>query len=123
MAFNIAGSTYFTKVIDQIEKAQKKAIAKEEPRRYIGGSSLGQECERRIQYEIATENELGKQFGFQMADGAIQGHVDGILQDGPKIMEFPALVEFKSAKDSSYKKFVKKVIKVLILRGTGDTYT
>lgn len=143
--YDIISNNYFEKVIISIERAQKKAIAKEEPRRYIGASGLGEECERKIQYnftspekkslpeprmvriwklgdlietyleklirdarfDLVTEDDLGNQFGFKLADGAIQGHVDGILRDGPKIMEYPALLELKSAKDSSFKKFVK----------------
>jgi len=128
-----------------VDKTLAKEVAQEKPRTYIGGSSIGIECERRIQYskthphlreiieprvkrifqvgdmyeeymesllkrcgfDIRGEKEDGSQYAFSMADGRFQGHVDGVLMNGPKFMEFPALPEFKSANDKRFKEFVK----------------
>jgi hypothetical protein len=62
---------------------------------------------RDAKFDLASEREDGSQYGFELAEGKIKGHIDGVLRGGPKIMEYPALAEFKSAKDSSFKKFVK----------------
>lgn len=135
----------FDGIVREIEKAQMKEIKKEKFRNYIGGSILGSECDRKIQYnlthphlrilpepgkqrifdmgniiesylgkllriarfDLITEKSDGEQYSFKMANGKIQGHVDGILRGGPKIMSYPALVEFKSAKHSSFQKFKK----------------
>lgn len=141
----LLGSNFFVRVVKEIEKGQMKKEKKREVRDYIGGSGLGRECERRIQYDLimptrrakpeprmlriwalgnkvetliedlmkdagfdlATENEKGEQFSFDMGDGRVRGHVDGIFRGGPKIMEYPNLFEAKSAKNSSFNRFVK----------------
>jgi hypothetical protein len=150
------GNNYFTRVIKEIEKGQLKKHKKEKPRNYIGGSGLGHECERRIQYDLTHPtmkeipemrmvriwglgdkvedyletlmldagfdlraiqtndegfpllNEEGcqQQYGFEMGGGRVQGHLDGIIMGGPKIMDYPALFEAKSIKHANFKKFV-----------------
>ena len=97
------------------------------PRTYLGGSRLGQPCERALQFEFAGApkdegadfggqtlrifaigHQLevlairwlraagldlytrkgnrpdGEQFGFSVADGRLQGHVDGVIVGGPE---------------------------------------
>jgi len=131
-------------ILKAIEKGQLRKFKKQKPRDYIGGSGLGDECERKIQYNllapkakaipemrmvriwglgdkvedyieellcdagfnIHTVQPGGKQYGFEMGGGRVQGHVDGIVDAGPKIMAYPALFEAKSIKHSNFKKFV-----------------
>ncbi len=52
----------------------------------------------------------GGQFGFSSANGKIQGHVDGIVNDAPEDlgMSFPALWEAKSLNNKSWKDTVKR---------------
>ncbi|MBF0371610.1 MAG: hypothetical protein HQL52_19410 [Magnetococcales bacterium] len=52
----------------------------------------------------------GGQFGFSAANGRIQGHVDGIIVNGPEeiTMAYPALWECKSLNDKSWKDTVKR---------------
>ena len=52
--------------------------------------------------------ENGDQFGFK--DGDIAGHCDGVVVGLPESSK-PHLLEFKSAKASSYKAFVKNGVK------------
>jgi len=116
-------------------------------RKYIGASSIGEECSRKIQYrfmnypsdperefnaqtlrifqfgheiedyaakwlrdadfDLKTEDKLGKQFGFSIAEDQIKGHIDGVLVSGPVAMDYPALWENKSANDRKFKEFVR----------------
>jgi len=50
----------------------------------------------------------GEQFGFSVADGRIRGHVDGIINDGPLSLGFPALWECKSMNARSWKDTQKR---------------
>ena len=158
----MTGNNYFARVIKNIEKGQLKKQKKQKPRNYIGGSGLGRECERRIQYDlthpgmkempemrmvriwalgdaietylktllieagfdlctirvdengdpILDEESQEQQYSFSMGDGRVRGHIDGILRSGPNIMIYPALFEAKSAKHSSFNKFVKNGLAV-----------
>jgi hypothetical protein len=50
----------------------------------------------------------GEQFGFSVADGRIRGHVDGIINDGPLPLGFPALWECKSMNAKSWRDTQKR---------------
>jgi hypothetical protein len=56
----------------------------------------------------------GEQFGFETAGGRIQGHVDGIVNSGPKeiLMGYPALWECKSMNNKSWKDTVKRGVAI-----------
>ena len=58
---------------------------------------------RQAGFELYTENSKGEQFGFAVAGGRIQGHVDGIINNAPAGlgMTFPALWEAKSLNNKS----------------------
>jgi len=60
-------------------------------------------------FELYTETSQGKQYGFSVAGGRIQGHVDGILAAGPEHLRlgYPALWECKSLNNKSWKDTVK----------------
>jgi hypothetical protein len=117
------------------------------PRGYLGGSRLGDPCQRRLQYEylgvprdegasfsglqlrifaaghsfedlavgwlraagfdLRTRNRSGEQFGFSVAGGRIQGHIDGAIVGGPDGFAYPALWECKSANARNWRDIVK----------------
>ena len=63
-------------------------------------------------FELFTRKAQGGQFGFSVAGGRIQGHVDGILNGGPAAlaesgMGYPAIWEFKTMNDKSWRDTVK----------------
>ncbi len=65
---------------------------------------------RLADFEIYTRKANGGQFGFSVAGGRIQGHVDGILNGGPESLEltYPALWECKTMNDKSWRDTVKQ---------------
>ncbi len=65
---------------------------------------------RQADFEIYTETSQGEQYGFSIAGGRIQGHIDGILVDGPEALglAYPALWECKSLNNKSWKDTVKR---------------
>jgi len=65
-------------------------------------------------FEIYTRKANGGQFGFSVAGGRIQGHVDGILNGGPEALGFgyPMLFEFKTMADKHWKACVKSGVAV-----------
>ena len=130
--------------VDQEIVRQNKS---RERRKYLGASSIGDECARKIQYrylnypidegrdfsaqtlrifefghvieeyaakwlrdagfDLRTEDSMGKQFGFSIANDEIKGHIDGVICDGPVAMGYPCLWENKSANDKKFKDFVR----------------
>jgi hypothetical protein len=60
-------------------------------------------------FELYTQKATGGQFGFSVAGGRIQGHVDGILAAGPDALDlgYPALWECKTMNDKSWRETVK----------------
>lgn len=134
-------------LIDTALEAERQGAWK---RDYLGGSRLGVECKRALQYEythtpkdedrdfdgqslrifaaghlfeelaiewlrkagfeLFTEKQNGKQFGFRVAGGRIAGHVDGIINNAPESlgMTFPALWECKSMNNKNWKETEKK---------------
>ncbi|MBF0626160.1 MAG: hypothetical protein HQL82_15300 [Magnetococcales bacterium] len=61
-------------------------------------------------FNLAVRKKDGDQFGFSVARGRIQGHVDGILAGGPLEvpMGYPALWECKSLNNKSWNDTVKR---------------
>ncbi|WP_127478837.1 PD-(D/E)XK nuclease family protein [Sulfurivermis fontis] len=60
-------------------------------------------------FDLYTRKANDEQFGFAAAGGRIQGHVDGILANGPASLElaYPALWECKTMNDKSWRETVK----------------
>ena len=60
-------------------------------------------------FELYTRKANREQFGFSVAGGHIQGHVDGILNAGPTDLglHYPALWECKTMNDKSWRDTVK----------------
>jgi hypothetical protein len=60
-------------------------------------------------FELYTQKASGGQFGFSVAGGRIQGHVDGIVQAAPPEigLQGPALWECKTMNDKSWRETVK----------------
>ncbi|RMG34776.1 MAG: hypothetical protein D6720_08525, partial [Gammaproteobacteria bacterium] len=61
-------------------------------------------------FDLHTEKTDGGQFGFSVADGRIQGHVDGILAGGPEMLSlaYPALWECKTMNARAWRETVKR---------------
>lgn len=61
-------------------------------------------------FDLHTEKADGGQFGFSVADGRIQGHVDGILVGGPETLglSYPALWECKTMNARAWRETVKR---------------
>lgn len=60
-------------------------------------------------FELYTRKSNGDPFGFSVAGGRIQGHVDGILNDGPETLDlaYPALFECKTMNHKAWREIVK----------------
>lgn len=60
-------------------------------------------------FELYTRKQNGEPFGFSVAGGRIQGHVDGILNAGPEALglAYPALWETKTMSDKTWRETVK----------------
>jgi hypothetical protein len=60
-------------------------------------------------FDLYTCKRNGGQFGFSVAGGRIQGHVDGILDGGPTDLglAYPSLWECKTMNDKSWRETVK----------------
>ena len=134
-------------IAEAVDKGIVEQNAKRERRKYLGASSIGDECARKIQYrylnypqdegsefsaqtlrifefghaiedyaakwlrdagfDLRTEDSMGKQFGFSIANDEIRGHIDGVICDGPVAMGYPCLWENKSANDKKFNSFVR----------------
>ena len=132
-------------IAEAVDQGIVRVNERRERRKYLGASSIGDECSRKIQYrylnypqdensgfsaqtlrifefghgiedhaakwikdagfDLRTEDKMGEQFGFSIADGESRGHIDGVICDGPVDMCYPALWENKSAKDNKWKAF------------------
>lgn len=129
------------KLTKRIEKLQERI--EDEPRNYIGASSIGSDCLRQIWYQfkgVKAEGvptkmrrtwEIGKRLEGMILDwleesgmkiarlwfdlrsdkvGAFCGHLDSVWVDSKGNAK--AIIEVKTAKDASFKIFVKKGVKV-----------
>ena len=47
-------------------------------------------------FDLRTQREDGRQFGFSALDGRFRGHIDGCLVAGPAAIDYPALWENKA---------------------------
>jgi hypothetical protein len=64
-------------------------------------------------FAIVTESQLdGQAFGFTTADGRIQGHLDGVIEQSPiEKIKCPAIWECKSMNAKSWKQTVEQGVK------------
>ncbi|WKB54357.1 PD-(D/E)XK nuclease family protein [Eleftheria terrae] len=58
-------------------------------------------------FDLRTCKADGEQFGFSVADGRLQGHVDGVLLSGPDGFACPALWEMKCLGAKGWKELQK----------------
>lgn len=64
-------------------------------------------------FDLQTHEIDGKQFGIADADSKFKGHLDGIINDGPKIkgLKYPLLWENKALGSKTYAKMISKGLK------------
>lgn len=65
---------------------------------------------RKAGFDLRTRSRAGEQFGFSIAGGRIQGHIDGVVVTGPVGFNYPALWECKSANARNWREMVKRGI-------------
>jgi hypothetical protein len=67
---------------------------------------------RRAGFDVRTRNRAGEQFGFSVAGGRVQGHIDGVVVTAPSTAQafvaVPALWECKSANARNWKEIVRR---------------
>jgi hypothetical protein len=65
-------------------------------------------------FDLYTRRKDGEQFGFSVADGRIQGHLDGVIANAPPDLglTFPMLWECKTMNDKNWRDTVKKGVAV-----------
>jgi len=67
---------------------------------------------QRAGFDIRTRNRVGEQFGFSVAGGRVQGHIDGVVVTAPDataaVVAVPALWECKSANARNWKEIVRR---------------
>jgi len=60
-------------------------------------------------FDLRTCKRDGSQFGFSAADGRFQGHIDGVIVDGPDVgFPYPVLFEHKAVNDATWSEIVKR---------------
>lgn len=62
---------------------------------------------RQAGFDLRTRKPDGEQFGFSVADGRLQGHVDGVFVGGPEGFAYPALWEHKCLGVKSWRELEK----------------
>lgn len=65
-------------------------------------------------FDLRNQRKDGSQFGFSTAGGRIQGHVDGVIVNGPdyiKNMGYPCLWECKTMNDRAWKDCKKRRVR------------
>jgi hypothetical protein len=67
---------------------------------------------RKAGFDLRTRDRAGAQFGFSVAGGRIQGHIDGVIVGGPDGLAYPALWECKSANARNWREMVKRGVAV-----------
>lgn len=67
---------------------------------------------REAGFDLRTRKADGEQFGFCVADGRLQGHVDGVIVAGPEGFAFPALWENKALSNKAWRDLEKKGLAV-----------
>ena len=63
-------------------------------------------------FDLRTRRADGEQFGFSVADGRLQGHIDGVIVDGPEGFAYPALWENKCLGMKSWRELEKNRLAV-----------
>jgi len=63
-------------------------------------------------FDLLTHKADGKQFGFSVADGRLQGHIDGVFVGGPEVFAYPALWENKCLGSKSWRDLEKNRLAV-----------
>ncbi len=63
-------------------------------------------------FDLRTRKPDGEQFGFTVADGRLQGHIDGVTVAGPEGFSYPALWECKCLGNKSWSDLEKKGLAV-----------
>lgn len=63
-------------------------------------------------FDLRTHKANGEQFGFSVAEGRLQGHVDGVIVGGPSGFAYPALWENKCLGAKSWRDLEKKGLAV-----------
>jgi hypothetical protein len=65
-------------------------------------------------FDLYTRRKEGGQFGFSVADGRIQGHLDGVIAGAPAELglTFPMLWECKTMNDKNWRDTVKKGVAI-----------
>jgi len=67
---------------------------------------------RAADFDLRTRKADGEQFGFSVADGRLQGHVDGVIIGGPEGFTYPALWENKCLGAKSWRELEKNRLAV-----------
>lgn len=63
-------------------------------------------------FDLRTRDRSGNQFGFSVADGRLQGHVDGVIVGGPEGFGYPCLWESKCLGGKSWRELEKHKLAV-----------
>ena len=63
-------------------------------------------------FDLRTRKADGEQFGFSVADGRLQGHIDGVIVGGPDGFAYPALWENKCLGNKSWRELEKNRLAV-----------
>ena len=63
-------------------------------------------------FDLRTRKANGEQFGFSVADGRLQGHVDGVIVGGPEGFAYPALWETSASASKSWRDLEKNRLAV-----------
>ena len=63
-------------------------------------------------FDLRTRKTDGEQFGFSVADGRLQGHIDGVIVGGPEGFAYPALWENKCLGNKSWRELEKSRLAV-----------
>jgi hypothetical protein len=63
---------------------------------------------RQAGLDLRTRNRAGEQFGFAVAGGRVQGHIDGVIVAAPIAVAVPALWECKSANARNWQEIARR---------------
>ena len=63
-------------------------------------------------FDLRTRKADGEQFGFSVAEGRLQGHIDGDIVGGPEGFAYPALRECKCLGNKSWRELEKSGLAV-----------
>ena len=76
-------------------------------------------------FDLRTRKADGEQFGFSVADGRLQGHIDGVIVGGPAGFAYPALWENKCLGNKSWRELEKNRLAVAkpVYADTMEIYT